>query len=74
MDFVFKARIRPNSDKFSIEGDIIRVKTKPENNQANIEIIKELHKITGKEVKIIKGLKSKNKTILIKDVEEGFKL
>ena len=63
---------KPNSSKTEIIGfDInkqalkVNVKAKPENNQANIEIIKFFTKQLKKKVTISKGLKSKEKTIKI---------
>ncbi|MEM4397533.1 MAG: DUF167 domain-containing protein [Candidatus Woesearchaeota archaeon] len=41
----------------------IGIKEKPEDNKANIEIIKFFSKLTGKKVKILLGLKSKNKIL-----------
>ena len=60
--------VKPNSPKFRIEKkDKIAVycKSKPEDNKANLEIVKELQRLFKTEVQIIKGLKSKKKTILI---------
>ena len=45
----------------------VQVKSKPENNQANNEIEKQLTRILKKKVKIVKGLKSKNKIIEVQD-------
>lgn len=62
---IIKAKIKTGKDKFSItEGDVwlINVKSRPENNEANKEIIKELSKRYSS-VRIIKGLKSKEKLI-----------
>ena len=41
----------------------VNVKAPAENNKANIEIIKFFKKLTKKEVKIAKGLKSKEKIL-----------
>lgn len=41
----------------------INIKAPPENNKANIEIIKFFSKLSGKNVKIISGLKSKQKIL-----------
>jgi uncharacterized protein (TIGR00251 family) len=70
----FDAHVKPNSPKFSIEaGDriIINCKSKPEGNKANTEIVRELEKLFKREVKIIKGLKSKKKVILIDGISES---
>lgn len=44
----------------------ISLKSKPEENKANIELIKLLKKHFGKDIKIIKGLKNRNKIVEIK--------
>ena len=68
---VIEVKVKPNSHEFSVEKKdsyyITYITSKPENNQANLELVKELGKLFGKEVKIIKGLKSKKKMILLKD-------
>lgn len=64
---IIKARIKAGKDKFSVvEGDVwlINVKSIPENNEANKEIINELSKKYSS-VRIIKGLKSKEKSAII---------
>lgn len=62
--------VKPNSSKNEITGydpakQAIRVNIKapPENNKANIEVIKLFSKETKHEVKIIKGLASKRKVL-----------
>ena len=66
----FKIIAKPNSPKNKIVGfDKERVayrvdiKAKPEQNKANIEIIKFFSKLLKKKVKIIKGLKSREKVL-----------
>ena len=66
INMIVKARVRPGSRESRIErnGDSWTIFTKApaERNMANLEIIKEL----GKEyssVRILKGLKSRNKVI-----------
>jgi len=72
---LLNAKIKPNSPKFKIEKKnnqiIIYCKSPPEQNKANIEIIKELQKLTKQEVRIIKGLTSKKKSILIHNITES---
>lgn len=46
---------------------IIEVSAQPENNKANIEIIKYFQRLTKKKVNILKGLTSKKKTIIFTD-------
>lgn len=56
----------PNSKKSEIlEGEIlkVKVKSKPENNKANLEVETLLSKHLGKKVKIIRGFKSKRKIV-----------
>ena len=66
----FKVIVKPNSPKskvvgFDKEREAYRVdiKAKPEQNKANIEVIKFFSKLLKKDVKIIKGLKSKQKVL-----------
>ncbi|HLC55767.1 MAG TPA: DUF167 domain-containing protein [Candidatus Nanoarchaeia archaeon] len=64
---VIKIKVKINQSKNNIEKKddyyLIKIKEKAENNKANIEIIKFLRKYFNKDVKIIKGLKSKEKLI-----------
>jgi len=41
----------------------VAIKAKPENNKANIEIIRFFSKLLKKKVSVIKGLKHKEKTL-----------
>jgi len=65
----FSIIAKPSSKENSIEFDksrnayIVSVKAKPENNKANIEVIKFLSKLLKKKVRIASGLKSKEKII-----------
>lgn len=70
-NLMVEVSVKPNSPKFKVENKgkiIVYCKSKPEDNKANIEIKKELEKLFKTEVKIIKGLKSKRKTILIRGI------
>lgn len=62
-------KVKPSSGKQDIKKIggkyIVSLKEKAENNRANIELLKILKKKFKKEVKLIKGLKSKNKIIEI---------
>jgi uncharacterized protein (TIGR00251 family) len=61
-------KVKPNSNKseFLEKQRIVFLKSRPENNQANIELIKLLKKhFKASEVKIIKGLKSREKILEI---------
>ncbi|MDP1552672.1 MAG: DUF167 family protein [Methanobacteriaceae archaeon] len=64
--------VSPNAYKFQISGYNswrekieIRIKSLPQKGKANKEIIKELSKLTKKEVEIISGLKNHQKTVKI---------
>lgn len=66
----FKIIVKPNSrenmvERFDKERNAYRIsiKAKPEDNKANIEIIKFLSKLLKKKVNIISGLKSREKII-----------
>lgn len=64
-------KVKPLSGKQEIfEKDkthfIIYLKSPAENNKANVELVKLLHKYFKKEIVIKSGLKSKNKIIEIK--------
>ncbi|MDP3027865.1 MAG: DUF167 domain-containing protein [Nanoarchaeota archaeon] len=68
---ILKIKVKPNSDKQEIEkideeNYKISLKSKPEDNKANIELIKLLKKHFEKDIKIIKGLRNRNKIIEIK--------
>ncbi len=71
---MIKVKVKPNSLKFKIEEKdnriIIHCKSPPEKNQANREIIEKLEKLTGKKVKIGRGLTSKKKSIIIHNITE----
>ena len=68
----FKIIVKPNSPKNEVIGFDkekkayrVRIHVKPEDNKANIEIVKFFSKLLKKKVKIIKGLKSREKVIKI---------
>lgn len=66
-----KLKVKPNSPRTEIleeTKDYIKlaVKAKPEKGEANSEVVRFLSKHFGKEVRIIRGLKSRNKEILVK--------
>ena len=67
MSICLKVKVVPNSPKSEVLDGIIKVKSPPENNKANIEIVKLLskkYKVSSKDIKII-GKTSRNKTIII---------
>ncbi|MBI2652937.1 DUF167 domain-containing protein [Candidatus Woesearchaeota archaeon] len=66
----FRIIVKPNAKESKVEGfdkekDAFRIsiKAKPEDNRANIEIIKFLSKLLKKRIKIISGFKSREKII-----------
>jgi len=69
---VFKIIVKANSAKNEIvkfdygrKAYRVNIKEKAEDNKANIEIIKFFSKLLKKKVKIIKGLKSKEKVLKV---------
>lgn len=70
----FKVIVKPNSRENKIVGYDegrcayrLDIKEKPQNNKANIEVIRLLSKLLKKKVKIVFGFKSKEKIIEIGD-------
>ncbi|HLD43724.1 MAG TPA: DUF167 family protein [Candidatus Nanoarchaeia archaeon] len=61
--------VKPNSKDSSLSFDkdlhayICRVKSKPENNKANLELVKLFYKKEKRRIKIVSGLTSKKKMI-----------
>ncbi|MCK9152013.1 DUF167 family protein [Methanobacterium alcaliphilum] len=67
--------VTPNASKFAISGYNswrerieIRITALPQKGKANKEIIKEISKLTGKEVELVSGQKSHQKTLKIYDI------
>ena len=65
---ILNIRVKTNSGKQEInkisEGKyLVNLKSFPENNKANLELIKLLKKEFKKNIKIIKGIKSRKKII-----------
>ena len=70
----FKIIVKPNAkgnkmEVFDKDKNAYRVsiKARPENNKANIEVIKFLSKTLKRRVAIVSGLKSREKTIKVLD-------
>jgi len=68
---IIKIRVKPNSKKQGIERAseneyVVNLKSKAENNKANVELLKLLKKYFKKDIKIAKGMKSRNKIVEIK--------
>lgn len=73
-DKAFKIIVKPNAKASKVEGfdrekDAYRVciKAKPENNKANIEVIKLFSKLLKKKVMIVAGHKSREKMLKVLD-------
>lgn len=69
---IIQVKVHPNSGKEEIikineNAYKIYLKKPAENNKANIELIKMLKRYFKKDTKIIKGLKSRNKIVKIRD-------
>lgn len=67
---IIKVKVKPNSrhqkiEKISEQEYKISLKERVEDNKANIELLKLLKRYFNKEVRIIKGLKNRNKIIQI---------
>lgn len=72
---IINIKVVPNSKnqeikKINSERYIINLKQSPENNKANFELIKLLKSHFNKNIKIIRGLKSKNKIIEIENADK----
>ncbi len=66
----FKIIVKPNAPRNKIIGYDkerkayrVAIKAKPENNRANIEVIKYFSKLFKKKVRIIKGAKNREKVL-----------
>jgi uncharacterized protein (TIGR00251 family) len=69
-----KVYVKPNSPKFKIEFNddevVIYSTEEPVKGKVNTEIIKNLSRMLRFEVKIIRGLASKQKVLLLKDAKK----
>jgi uncharacterized protein (TIGR00251 family) len=70
--------VSPNSPKFKIYGynewrdEIeVRIKSIPQKGKANQELIKEFSKLTGKDVEIASGQKSRHKTLKVYGINKN---
>jgi len=69
---IIKIKVKPGSreqkiEKISEQEYKINLKERAEDNKANLELLKLLKKHFNKQVRIIKGLRSRNKVIKIQD-------
>ena len=66
-----KIKVKPNSGEQSVEKKenfyIVKLKSSPENNKANLELVKVLKKYFKKDVKIKSGFTSRNKILEVLD-------
>ncbi|MFA7707691.1 MAG: DUF167 domain-containing protein [Candidatus Pacearchaeota archaeon] len=72
---IIKVKVKPHSGKQEIEKISdneykVSLKSFPEDNKANIELIKIMKKHLKKDIKIIKGLKSREKILEVKDANK----
>ncbi len=69
-----KVRVTPNAKRFKIrfENGLLkaRVRAPAEGGKANEELVRELSKIFGKKVFIVKGLKSRVKEVFVEGLSE----
>lgn len=70
---IIEAKVTPGSKRFSIimEGDLLRIhlKSNPERNKANIELVNELSSLIGKPIRLVSGITSRKK-LLDMDIEK----
>ena len=69
---IINLKVRPNSGrqeikKISDKDYLVHLKSNPENNKANIELIKLLGKYFNSNVRIIRGKSSTRKIVEVKD-------
>lgn len=69
---LLEVRVKANSGSngiFERDGVLfLEIISRPENNEANIEIMTYLGKLFGRRARIIRGLKSRNKVIFIENM------
>jgi uncharacterized protein (TIGR00251 family) len=71
INIILKVKVKPNCSKseFSQELNIVFLKSPPQDNKANIELIKLLakhFKVSNSQIRIVKGLISEERVIEIK--------
>lgn len=72
---IIKIKVKPNSGEQEIvenensDGYVVNLKSAPENNKANTELIKLLEKYFKKKIKIKSGFTSRNKLIEVQEDE-----
>jgi uncharacterized protein len=75
---LLQIEVSPQSDKFQItrynkwrNNFEVKIKAPPTKGKANLEVIKEFSRLTGRNVEIISGYKSQQKTIYIHKIDEN---
>lgn len=67
---LIEVKVKPNSKRFALtrknEQLVLEVTSPPKEGKANLDIVKGLKRMLGRDVKIVKGLKSKEKVIFVK--------
>ncbi|MCL2359351.1 MAG: DUF167 family protein [Nitrososphaerota archaeon] len=67
--------VKPNSSKFKIERSneeiVVHATEEPEKGKVNREILKEFTKLFHTQVELISGITSKEKKLLIKDIDKN---
>jgi uncharacterized protein (TIGR00251 family) len=71
---LMEVRVRPNARRFALsrkDGQLVlEVTSPPQEGKANMEIVKGLRRLFGKDVEIVSGLKSKSKMILVRNTDK----
>jgi uncharacterized protein (TIGR00251 family) len=76
-DLLVDIEVAPRSNQFVLAGYNtwrktleVKIRSPPLKGKANKEIIKEFSKLTGRNVEIVSGLKSQQKTIKIREMSK----
>ena len=75
---LIEVRIKPNSKRFALSKKggqlILEVTSPPREGKANLEIVKGLKRLLRRDVEMVRGFKTRDKVILIKNFrKEDFK-
>jgi uncharacterized protein (TIGR00251 family) len=72
---VINVHVKPNSKQFKIAVEldelVVFCREAPVKGRVNRELVKELSRIFKRRVKILSGFSSKQKKVLIRDIEEN---
>ena len=70
---VLELHVKPNSKEFKIETTnheyVISCRERPEKGRVNKELMKELSRVFKRRVEIIAGFRSRQKRVLIRDID-----